>query len=160
MITQAGNDPKVVGLLYVNALIPDEGQSVGDVVKPFPPAPGSAEFKQDASGFLRLSYKGIHSDFAQDLPAEIRNTMFSTQTPWAVKATMKKVTGPAWKTKPSWCIIGTEDRMVPPALARAEAKMIRAHVLELQSSHVPMLSQPQKVADFVIEAAASVSQNK
>jgi pimeloyl-ACP methyl ester carboxylesterase len=156
VITQAGNDPKVAGLLYVCALIPDEGQSVGDVTKAFPPAPGSAEFRQDASGFFTLSSKGIHSDFAQDLPFDTRNTIYATQVPWAVRATVTKVTHPAWKTKPSWCIIGTQDQMVPPALARAEAKMTGATSLELQSSHVPMISRPKEVAAFIVRAAQAL----
>ena len=156
VITEAGNDPKVVGLLYVCSLVPSEGQSAGDVVNAVPPGPGSAEFKPDASGFLSLSSKGINDDFAQDLPAETRNTIFATQIPWAVKATMGKVGTPAWKTKPSWFIIGKDDRMVPPALQRAEAEMIKAKTLELQSSHVPMLSMPEKVAAFIVSAAREV----
>ena len=156
VITEAGNDPKVAGLLYVCALVPNEGQSAGDVVNAFPPGPGSAEFKQDASGFLSLSYKGINADFAQDLPAETRSVLFSTQIPWSVKATMGKVTTPAWKTKPSWFIIGKNDRMVPPGLQRVEAKMIKAHTLELPSSHVPMFSMPERVAAFIVSAAQEV----
>lgn len=151
--TEAGNDPKVVGLVYVCALIPDEGQSANDVVSSSAPGAGVAEFKQDASGFLTLSSKGINEYFAQDLPPATRNTIYATQVPWAVRATATKVSQPAWKTKPSWCIIGKNDHMVPPALVRKEAKMIGAKTLELNSSHVPMLSMPEKVADFVVSAA-------
>ncbi len=115
-----------------------------DVVSAFPAAPGSAEFKPDASGFLSLSNKGINEYFAQDLNAEERNTIFVTQVPWAVKATTAKISQAAWKKKPSWFIIGTEDHMVGTDLARAEAKMINATVLELKSSHVPMVSMPEK----------------
>lgn len=156
VITEAGNDPKVVGLLYVCALIPNDGQSVVDVVSAFPQAPGSAEFKQDASGFLSLSSKGINTHFAQDLNATQRSVVFATQTPWAVKATTTKVSKAAWKTKPSWCIIGLDDQMVTPDLARAEAKMINATTIELKSSHVPMLSLPDKVATFIIGAAGKL----
>ena len=156
VISEAGNDPKVAGLLYVCALIPDDNQAVADVVKAFPPAPGSAEFQQDASGFLTLSLKGINEHFAQDLKAEERRIVFATQGPWAAKATTDKVSAPAWKTKPSWCLIGLEDHMVTPDLARAEAKMIKATTLELNSSHVPMLSQPDKVATFIIRAAGQL----
>ncbi|MBS1665491.1 MAG: alpha/beta hydrolase [Bacteroidetes bacterium] len=152
VVTEAGNDPKVKGLLYVCALVPDAGMSVGDVTKAFPPAPGSGEFQQ-ASGFLKLSSKGINAYFAQDLPPSARNTIYSTQVPWAVKAAMTKVSAAAWKTRPSWFIIGKDDQMVPPALARAEAKMIGARTLELNSSHVPMLSMPEKVAAFIVSAA-------
>lgn len=153
VITEAGNDPKVAGLLYVCSLVPNDGQNVGDVVSAFPAAPGSAEFKQDASGFLSLSSKGIHSFFAQDLPAAERNVIFATQTPWAVKATTDRISKAAWKAKRSWFVIGTEDHMVPKELARAEAKMIGATVLELKASHVPMVSMPGKVAAFIVDAA-------
>lgn len=156
VITEAGNDPKVVGLVYVDALIPNDGQSVVDVIEPYPPSPGNTEFQQDASGFLTLSFKGIDSHFAQDLKAEDRKILHATQTPWAAKATLTKISKAAWKNKPSWCIIGLNDETVPPALTRAEAKMINATTLELDSSHVPMLSQPNKVAEFIISAAQTL----
>jgi len=154
--TEAGNDPKVAGLLYVCALVPNDGQTVQDVTSAFPPGPGSAEFRQDASGFLSLSEKGIKSHFAQDLPEKERMTIFATQTPWAAKATVTKISKAAWKNKRSWFIIGLDDHMVPVDLARAEAKMINATVLELNSSHIPMVSQPDKVAAFIIKAAGEL----
>lgn len=153
VISEAGNDPNVAGLVYVCALIPNDGQSVMDVVQAFPPAPGSAEFRQDEAGFLSLSPKGINEHFAQDLPAEERSIMVSTQTPWAARATVTKISMAAWKNRPSWCIIGTEDQMVTPELARAEAKMINGKTTELRSSHVPMVSMPEKVAEVIIGAA-------
>jgi pimeloyl-ACP methyl ester carboxylesterase len=156
VITEAGNDPKVTGLLYVDALIPDDGQSVVDVVKPYPPSPGNEEFQQDASGFLSLSFKGIDSHFAQDLKAEERKVLYATQIPWAAKATLTQISKAAWKNKPSWCIIGLNDETVPPALTRAGAKMINATTLELKSSHVPMLSQPVKVSNFIMSAAQAL----
>lgn len=153
VITEAGNDPKVAGLLYVCALVPNDGQSVVDVTAAFPPAPGSGEFRQDASGFLSLSPKGINEYFAQDLPEEERQVLVSTQTPWAAKATVTKISTAAWKSRPSWFIVGTDDQMVPVQLARAEAKMINAKTTELNSSHVPMVSMPEKVAEIIIRAA-------
>lgn len=152
VITEAGNDPKVAGLLYVCALVPDDGQSAQDVTKNYP-SPGSAEFKLDASGFLTMSNQGINAHFAQDLKAEERNVIYATQGPWAAKATAGKVSKAAWKNKPSWFLIGTDDHMVPVELARTEAKMIKATTLELKTSHVPMVSQPAKVAAFIIGAA-------
>lgn len=153
VITEAGNDPKVVGLLYVCSLVPNDNQSAIDVTAAFPPAPGSSEFQVDATNFITLSANGIHKYFAQDLNASDRNVVFATQVPWATKATAEKISKAAWKTKPSWFVIGTEDYMVPLDLARAEAKMIKATVLELKSSHVPMVSQPAKVANFIAGAA-------
>ena len=156
VITEAGNDPKVAGLVYVDALIPNDGQSVTDVIQPYPPSPGNKEFQQDASGFLSLSFKGIDSHFAQDLTTEERKVLYATQIPWAAKATVTKISKAAWKDKPSWCVIGLNDETVPPLLTRAEAKMINATTLELKSSHVPMLSQPNKVAAFIISAAQTL----
>lgn len=156
VITEAGNDPKVAGLLYVCALVPNDGQSAVDVTSAFPPGPGSAEFQKDASDFLNLSSKGIHEHFAQDLPARESSVIYATQTPWAARATVDKISTAAWKTRPSWFIIGLEDHMVPTNLARAEAKMIKATTLELKTSHVPMLSQPDKVATFIVRAAGQL----
>jgi pimeloyl-ACP methyl ester carboxylesterase len=156
VITEAGNDPKVAGLLYVCALIPDDGQSLNDVFTKLPPTPGSAEFRPDASGYLKLSEKGINEYFVQDLPAEERMTVYATQTAWNSKDLTTKISKAAWKTRPSWSIIGTDDLMVGTELERLGAKMIKATALELPSSHVPMLSQPGKVADFIIEAAGKL----
>lgn len=152
VVTEAGNDPKVAGLLYVCALIPNDGQSATDVSKDYP-GPGYAEIRPDAAGFLSLSPKGIKDHFAQDLPIEERKIVFATQGPWSVKATTDKISTAAWKNKPSWAIIGTDDQMVIPELARKEAKMINATTIELKASHIPMVSQPKKVADFIIAAA-------
>lgn len=156
VITEAGNDPKVAGLLYVCALIPDDGQSVNDLLQELPPTPAVAEFRADESGFLRLSEKGINDYFVQDLPAEERKIVYATQTPWDSRAATTKVSKAAWKTRPSWCIIGTDDLTVGTERERLEAKKIKATVLELDSAHVPMLSQPGKVADFIIEAAGKL----
>jgi pimeloyl-ACP methyl ester carboxylesterase len=156
VITEAGNDPKVKGLLYVDALIPDDGQSAADVIQPYPSSPGNTEFLQDASGFLSMSLKGINSYFAQDLNAEDRKVLYATQIPWAAKGSITKISKAAWKNKPSWCVIGLNDKTIPPQLTRAEAKMIKATTLELESSHVPMLSQPDKVAAFIISAAETL----
>lgn len=159
VISVAGNDPRVAGLMYISALIPDDAQSVADVSKPYPGAPGGAELRPDASGFLSLTRKGIEEDFAQDLPADQRSVLFSTQVPWAASATTQKVYNVAWRTKPSWSIVASNDRMVNPELERAEAKMIKATTIELASSHVPMVSQPGKVADFIVEAAQNLPVN-
>ena len=156
VITEAGNDPKVVGLFYVDALIPNDGQSTADVIQPYPPSPGNKEFQQDAAGFLSMSLKGVDSYFAQDLDAEERKVLYATQIPWAAKGTLTKISKAAWKDKPSWCIIGLNDETVPPILTKAESKMINATTLELKSSHVPMLSQPNKVAAFMISAAQTL----
>jgi pimeloyl-ACP methyl ester carboxylesterase len=156
VITEAGNDSKVKGLVYVDALIPNDGQSAADVIQPYPPSPGNKEFQQDASGYLTMSMKGINEHFAQDLSEEERKVLYATQTPWNAKGIGTKIGKAAWKNKPSWCIIGLNDETIPPALTRTEAKMINATTLELESSHVPMLSQPETVARFIISAAETL----
>ena len=160
VITQAGDDPKVAGLLYVAALIPDMGQSVADVNAPFPPAPGGTEIHADAAGFLSMTEKGIDEDFAPDAPASERKVIFATQVPWASTATGIKVSILSWKTKPSWVIIATHDRMINPEVERATAKMIHAKTMELATNHVAMVTEPKKVAGFIMEAAETLVAGK
>nr|WP_295933950.1 alpha/beta hydrolase [uncultured Dyadobacter sp.] len=153
VISEVGNDPKVAGLVYVAAFAPDNGESLNDVAKAASPAPGNEQVRADASGFLSLTPKGIHEDFAQDLPAAERRLILATQGQWAALTTSEKVAKAAWHEKPSWYIVGAKDRMINPALQRVLAGKIRAQTLELGSSHVPMLSQPLKVAAFIAQAA-------
>ncbi|MCG2615744.1 alpha/beta hydrolase [Terrimonas sp. NA20] len=153
VVTESGNDPKVAGLLYIAAVIPDEGQSLVDAAGKYPAAPGNIEMRKDASGFISLTETGIHKFFAQDLPAAERKVVYATQIPWYEGATTTKVTKAAWKSKPSWCIVAINDHMVNLELARAQVKRLNATALELQSSHVPMVSQPGKVAAFIVSAA-------
>lgn len=156
VITEAGNNPKVAGLLYVCAFAPDEGQSLMDVAKTFPPAHGNSAVQVSEDGFLSLSLKGINDDFAQDLPAADRHVVFATQGEWGAQCTTDRVSRAAWKTRPTWFIVGSDDHMINPDLERAEAKRMKATTLELNSSHVPMVSQPDKVAAFIIKAAQAL----
>ncbi|HRN57718.1 MAG TPA: alpha/beta hydrolase [Agriterribacter sp.] len=156
VISEAGKDPKVAGLLYVAALVPEEGQNVNDVNAALPPTAVGPEFKLSTDGFLSLSPKGINVFFAQDVSPEERKLIFATQVPWAASATQEKVYNPAWKTKPSWYIVAAKDGMINPDLERFKAGLIKATTLELASSHVPMVSQPDKVAAFMIEAAGKL----
>src|SRR6266566_4731516 len=152
VISEAGNDPKVTGLVYVAAIVPDEGQSAGDVVKPYPPSPGLAEAKPDAAGFLSLSHKGIDEDFVPDLPPAERAIVYATQGPWNSACLADKVSVPAWTTKPSW-YIAVNDRMLSSEYEQAIAKHIHATTTTLPTGHVPMLSTPKDVAAVIIEAA-------
>ena len=153
VITESGNDPKVKGLMYVCAFAPDDNQSLTDVAKDFPPAHGNTAVQVSPSGFLSLSSQGINEDFAQDLPSAERNVIFATQGEWGAQCTTAKVSIAAWKNKPTWFIVGTEDHMINPDLERAEAKRMKATTIELKTSHIPMVSQPKNVADFIIAAA-------
>src|SRR5258705_7288484 len=151
-ISEAGNDPKVAGLVYVAAIVPDEGQSANDVLKPYPPPPGFAEAKPDAAGFLSLTRKGIDEDFVPELSPAEKAIVYATQGPWNSACLADKVSSPAWKSKPSW-LIAVDDRMLPPEYELAVSKHIRATTTTLATGHVPMLSQPKEVADVIIEAA-------
>jgi pimeloyl-ACP methyl ester carboxylesterase len=153
VISEAGNDPKVAGLVYIAAIVPDAGQAANDVLKPYPSSPGLGEAKPDASGYLSLTRKGIDEDFVPDLPAAERNIVFITQGPWNSTGLAEKVASPAWKTKPSWFVV-VNDRMLPPEYERAIAKQINATTTTLTSGHVPMLSQPRAVAAVIIDAAS------
>ena len=160
VISEAGNDPKVAGLFYVSALIPNDGQSVADVVEGHPAPGGDAETREDASGFLLLTAKGISENFVQDLPEKERMLVYALQIPWGKKFITEKISKAAWKTRPSWCIVAANDRSIDPNLERAEAKMIKASTIELPSSHVSMLSHPDKVAAFIVEASEKLLANQ
>ena len=153
VITEAGTDPKVAGLVYVAAFAPDAGQAVGELGKEFPPAPGGAEIRPDAGGFLMMTLKGIEEDFAQDLPKAERKILAATQGPTNGAAFGAKLTNAAWKTKPTWYVVAANDRMIAPDLERQFAKTMRAKTITVPSSHVPMLSHAQQVAKLIIEAS-------
>jgi len=160
VITEAGNDPKVVGLVYVAALVPSEGESVASVTKPYPPEPLGSEVRADAEGFLTLTPKGIAEDFAQDLPDNEKQVLTATQGPTAAAVFGAPVTTAAWRTKPSWCVIASNDRAVSPELQKAEAAAIKATSITVPSSHVPMLSHPKEVADLIEQATAKTGSLK
>jgi len=152
VITEVGNDPKVVGLVYISAIAPDDGQSLRDAVKGYPATPGGAEQKPDAAGYLTLTRKGVDEDFVPDLSAAERALVFETQGDWNSAFLSEKVTSAAWKTKPSWFVI-PDDRMVPRQSQVDAAKRANAITVTLHSGHVPMLSQPSAVASVIVDAA-------
>jgi pimeloyl-ACP methyl ester carboxylesterase len=153
VITEAGTDPKVAGLVYVAAFAPDAGQAVGELGKEFPPAPGGAEIRPNASGFLMMTPKGIEENFAQDLPKTERKILAATQGPTNGAAFGAKLANAAWKTKPTWYVVAANDRMIAPDLERQFAKTMKAKTITVPSSHVPMLSHAQQVAKLIIEAS-------
>jgi len=153
VITDAGADPKVAGLVYVAAFAPDVDQAVGDLGKDFAPPPGGAEIRPDAGGYLTMTMKGVFENFAQDLPLTQKKLIFATQGATNSSVFGAKVANAAWKTKPSWYVVAANDRMIQPDLERQFAKAIKAKTLELPTSHVPMLSRPADVAKLIIEAA-------
>lgn len=152
VITEAGNDPKVVGLVYVAAFAPDSGESVGSLSK----GPLGAELRPDSEGYLSISPKGFAEDFAQDLPTKEMKILWAAQGPTNAAAFGATITNAAWKTKPSWFVVASEDRAIPPALEKAEAARMKATTVTVASSHVVMVSHPREVAD-VIEKATMVA---
>jgi pimeloyl-ACP methyl ester carboxylesterase len=157
VITEAGTDPKVVGLVYVAAFAPDTGEAVGDLGKEFPPPPGPGELRPDAGGYLSLSAKGVEEFFAPDLPLAERKVMTATQGPTNAACFGTKITIAAWHSKPTWYVVASNDHMISPDLERKFAKAMNAKTITLPSSHVPMLSHPEAVAKFVIEAAGAAN---
>ncbi len=152
VITEAGNDPKVAGLVYVAAFAPDEGESTLDQIKANP-TPVGMELRPDASGFFKLSAKGIVEDFAPDLREAEQKILIATQGPAAGAAFGAAISTPAWKHKPTWFVIASEDRVISPKLEEAEAQEMKAKSITVSSSHVVMLSHPAEVAGFIQRAA-------
>ena len=156
VITQAGTNPKVVGLVYVAAIAPQEGQSAFDLANAYP-TPALQELRVDQFGFLKLTPEGIRQDFAQDLSDYEQTILSATQGPTAGGASLSApVSAAAWRNKPSWFVIAAHDRVVSPTLQAVEAQQMNATSITLSASHVAMLSQPYVVASFIRKAARDV----
>jgi pimeloyl-ACP methyl ester carboxylesterase len=160
VITEAGTDRKVVGLVYVAAFAPDVGVPVSDLGKDFPPPPGGAEIRPGPDGYLTLTTKGVMEDFAPDLPVAQRELIAATQGATNGAVFAAKVPNAAWKTKPTWYVVAANDRMIQPDLERKFAKTMNAKTITLPSSHVAMLSHPSEVAKLIIEAAKTAPVNQ
>jgi pimeloyl-ACP methyl ester carboxylesterase len=156
VITQAGGDPKVVGLVYVAAMAPDQGVSFGATAANYP-TPGPATAVPDAGGWLIIPPEAFAANFAQDLPKEEALVLAAGQG--ASKGSMfgEPLTVAAWTSKPSWYVIATHDRMIDPGLQAIMAKKIKATTISLSSSHVPMISHPREVADLIEKAADTLA---
>ena len=153
VITEAGIDPRVAGLVYIAAFAPSGGESVASLIKD--PAPGASvpPILPPVDGFLLLDRAKFHAAFAADLPEERAVFMADSQVPWGLDALNGAVTEPAWKSKPSWYLIATEDRMIPPPAQRAMATRAGAEVAEVSASHAVYVSQAEVVADLIGKAA-------
>ncbi|MGA2047996.1 MAG: alpha/beta hydrolase [Terracidiphilus sp.] len=154
VITEAGNNPKVAGLVYIAAFAPDAGESAGSLAKPYGPTPGGAEIRPIEDGFLVITPKGILEDFAQDLPLPEKTDLIATQGATQGAVLGAKITTAAWRTKPSWFVIASNDRMISPEQERVTAKRMNATTLTLATSHVAMLAKPKEVAGFIASAAS------
>lgn len=155
VITEAGNHPQVAGLVYVAAFEPDAGESLKSLIAQMPPA--SNAIKATADGYLYIEESLFHADFAADLPAAEARFMAQSQVMPAAEAAGAPVTQAAWKSKPSWAVVSTEDRTVNPDLERFMAKRANSKVTELKGSHVAFIAHPAAVAKVIEQAAAAAA---
>ena len=159
VITEAGNDPRVVGLVYVAAFAPDTGQSTFQLATdPRYKTPGGDELVFDDFGFVTLTRKGIRQDFAPDLADGEKEALFAAQGPWSLASAGGAITIPAWRTHRTWFIVAGEDRMIAPELERLEAERMHATTITVPTGHVAMLADPYDVARFIARAAASAGE--
>jgi pimeloyl-ACP methyl ester carboxylesterase len=154
VITQAGNDPKVAGLVYIAAFAPDRGESVSSLSKDPPPGVSVPPVLPPQDGFLLLDQAKFPAAFAADVTPELAAFMANSQVPWGLDAVAGAIEQPAWRLKPSWYLVSTEDHMIPPDAQRAMSKRAGSTVVEVKASHAVYVSHPRAVAE-VIERAAS-----
>jgi pimeloyl-ACP methyl ester carboxylesterase len=153
VISEAGTHPAVSALVYVTAFAPDKGESVNTLIADPPPGAPAPPILPPQDGFLFLDRDKFAGSFAGDLPLDEAQFMADSQVPWGVDALAGAVSEPAWRSKPSWYLVATDDRMIPPPAQRAMAERAGATVTEVPGSHSVYLSQPQAVADFIRQAA-------
>jgi pimeloyl-ACP methyl ester carboxylesterase len=156
VITEAGTDPKVAALVYIAAFAPDRGESVNTLIADPPPGAPVPPILPPRDGFLLLDKAKFRDSFAADLPADEASFMADSQVPWGVGALAGSITEPAWRSKPSWYLVATDDRMIPPPAQRAMAERAGSTTVEVQGSHSVYLSQPDAVATLIGKAAAAV----
>jgi pimeloyl-ACP methyl ester carboxylesterase len=156
VITEAGNDPKVAGLVYVAAFAPDRGESVSTLLKDPPPGAPVPPILPPQDGFLLLDKAKFPASFAGDIDASAAAFMADSQVPWGVGALGETISQPAWRTKPSWYLVTTEDKMIPPAAQQVMSKRAGSTVVEVKGSHSIYVSKPEAVAALIEKAANAV----
>jgi len=157
VITEAGNDPKVAGLVYVAAFALDRGESVSSLIKDPPPGAPVPPILPPQDGFLFLDSAKFPASFAADVEPETAAFMADSQVPWGLGALNGTISEPAWKAKPSWYLLTTEDKMIPPDAQRAMCKRAGATLVEVEGSHAVYVSHPQAVAALIETAAKGVA---
>lgn len=153
VITEAGTNPKVKALVYIAAFAPDAGESVAALIANPPPGAPTPPILPPRDGFLFLDRSKFHASFAADVDPDKAAFMADSQVPWGVRALDGAVTEPAWRSKPSWYLVATEDQMIPPPAQRMMAKRAGATTIEATGSHAIYVSQPRTVAALVEMAA-------
>ena len=156
VITEAGNDPKVAGLVYITAFVPDKGESVATLIKDPPAGAPVPPIMPPQDGYLFLDKAKFPAAFAGDVDAEKAAFMADSQVPWGVEALSGTISEPAWKTKPSWYVVATDDKMIPPPAQHFMSKRAGSTVVEAAGSHAIYVSQPDAVASLIERAAAKV----
>jgi pimeloyl-ACP methyl ester carboxylesterase len=153
VVTEAGNDPRVAGLVYIAAFAPDKGESVSSLIKDPPPGEPVPPNLPPQDGYLLLDKAKFPAAFAADVSPDAASFMADSQVPWEVEALGGAITKPAWRIKPSWYLVSTEDKMIPPDAQRAMSKRAGSTVVEVKGSHAVYVSQPQAVAQLIEKAA-------
>jgi pimeloyl-ACP methyl ester carboxylesterase len=153
VITEAGLHEKVAALVYITAFAPDKGESVNTLIADPPPGAPVPPILPPKDGFLFLDREKFPASFAGDLPAEQAAFMADSQVPWGVNALGGTISEASWRVKPSWYLVATDDRMIPPPAQRAMAERTGATVTEVPGSHSVYLSQPKAVASLIKQAA-------
>jgi pimeloyl-ACP methyl ester carboxylesterase len=157
VISEAGTDPNVAALVYIAGFAPDKGESVNTLIADPPPGAPVPPILPPQDGFLFLDREKFHDSFAGDVPAGDAAFMADSQVPWGVGALGGAITEPAWRTKPSWYLLTTEDRMIPPPAQHFMSERAGATTVEVAASHSVYVSQPAAVADLIKRAATAVA---
>jgi pimeloyl-ACP methyl ester carboxylesterase len=153
VITEAGNDPKVMGLVYIAAFAPDKGESVAALIKDPPPGAPVPPILPPQDGYLSLDRAKFAAAFAADVTRERAEFMSNSQVPWGLQALNGTISEPAWRTKPSWYLIATDDKMIPPPAQQFMSKRAGSTVVEVKGSHAVYVSKPEAVAALIEKAA-------
>jgi pimeloyl-ACP methyl ester carboxylesterase len=156
VMTEAGNHPNVAALVYIAAFAPDKGESVNTLIADPPPGAPVPPIQPPQDGFLFLDREKFAASFAADVDPELAAFMADSQVPWGVDALGGTISEPAWRTKPSWYLVTTEDRMIPPPAQREMSKRAGSTVVEVEASHSVYVSQPAAVAELIEKAASEV----
>src|SRR3954449_7509469 len=160
VVTEAGNDPKVAGLVYIAGFVPDQGESVETLIADPPPGAPVPPILPPQDGFLFLDREKFHDSFAADVSAAAAAFMAASQVPWGVEAVSGTISEPAWRSKPSWYLIATDDRMIPPPAQRQMSARAGSTVVEVSGSHAIYVSKPAAVAELIetaVKATAEVA---
>lgn len=157
VVTEAGNDPKVKALVYIAAFVPDHGESVDSLLKNAPPGAPVPPILPPRDGFLLLDQQKFAAAFAADVPRDKAHFMAVSQVPWGMAALTGVVASPAWRNKPSWYMVATEDRMIAPAMQRAMSRRAGSAVVDVAASHAVYISQADAVASLIRKAVAGMA---